>query len=547
VNEVRSPWPAYLYDDYIGAAVRLATVMQEEGQHLLFACVELYPHEIPLPPKHTVPLEKPIGKRATFVSTIAVMSVRDALKWYEGALRGQLKVPGIAGDVNVAVCQLAPEPAFGRLVTGSDLPFGTRWHCGPRIHHLVPMEDPPAALSWLLPDSQAQRRTAAREWLVGVLGFDVLAYDEYLFSLVLLAPNPVVRSATWYIRDKLPDGGERIGISVVPRHRTSLSDVQVLFREERAEGTSLLRECELDGYGLGEIDLPQPCGRSRLEIISGSRGVLGIFSGEGFWRDVSVESRILAQKGKVSVPGRRKTEASSTYPVGHWEPQLTRARQVPTSSPQRRVLELKERRATRSGKARPEAMALGEDGEERLFFQDRDRAVRAICGLIAHAQSTVVFVDPFFSHVEVRQFAFATQLSGVGVHVLVGRGENLWVRERVEDPASKALGDLFAEDLRALEEEVKRMGLRLPDVKLMGDKARTYHDRFLVIDGQIWHVGHSFNQIGENEVSMATRLRYPDEIHEWIIEDVARATPFLEGWPVLKERRITATDEERLK
>lgn len=544
MNETRRPWPAYLYDDYIGAAVRLTTVMQEEGQHLLFACVELYPHEIPLPPKYTTPLEKRIGKRSTLVSTIAVMPVGDALEWYEGALRGQLKVPGIAADVNVGVHQLASEPGLGRLVTGGDLPFGTRWHCGPRIHHLVPMEDPPAALNWLLADSRA--RTAAREWLAGTLGFDVLAYDEYLFSLVLLAPNPVARSAVWYVRDKLPDGGEKIGISVLPRHRASPSDVEVHFREERAEGTSLLRECGLDSYGLGEIDLPQPCGRSRLEIISRSRGVLGIFGGEGFWRDVSVESRILSQKGEVFVPGRRKTEASSAYPVGHWEPQLRRARQVPTLSAQLRVLELKERRATRSGKARPEAMALGEDGEERLFFQDRDRAVRAIGGLIAHAQSAVVFVDAFFSHVEVRQFAFATQLSGVGVHVLVGRGDYLWARASAEDPDSKVLGDLFAEDLRALEEEVKRMGLRLPDVKLMGDEARTYHDRFLVIDDQVWHVGHSFNQIGENEVSMATRLRYSDEIHEWIMEDIARATPFLEGWPVLKERREAATDEERL-
>ena len=74
----------------------------------------------------------------------------------------------------------------------------------------------------------------------------------------------------------------------------------------------------------------------------------------------------------------------------------------------------------------------------------------------------------------------------------------------------------------------------------MGDKARTYHDRFLIIDDDVWHVGHSFNQLGETEVSMATRLRFPDEIHDWIIEDIDRATPFLEGWPVLKARREPA-------
>jgi hypothetical protein len=141
VDEAQQAWPEYLYSDYAAAAVRLTTVMRQREQHLLFACVELYPQEIPLPPKGVSPIQKRIGKVATLVSTIAVMPVRDALEWYESALRQQLKVPGIDADVNVIVCSLAPEPALGRLVAGAELPFATRWHCGPRIHHLVPMED----------------------------------------------------------------------------------------------------------------------------------------------------------------------------------------------------------------------------------------------------------------------------------------------------------------------------------------------------------------------------------------------------------------------
>jgi hypothetical protein len=42
-------WPEHLTTDYAGAAVRLTTVMQDRQQYLLFGCVELYPHEIPLP------------------------------------------------------------------------------------------------------------------------------------------------------------------------------------------------------------------------------------------------------------------------------------------------------------------------------------------------------------------------------------------------------------------------------------------------------------------------------------------------------------------
>jgi hypothetical protein len=466
VDEAQQAWPEYLYSDYAAAAVRLTTVMQQREQHLLFACVELYPQEIPLPPKGVSPIQKHIGKVATLISTIAVMPVRDALEWYESALRQQLKVPGIDADVNVIVCSLAPEPALGRLLAGAELPFATRWHCGPRIHHLVPMEDLPAALTWLSPDSRAEARAAAREWVVATLGFDLLAYDEYLLSLVLLAPNPVARSMARYIRGSLPDGGERIGISMRPRHGVSLSDVQVLFREERAEGTSVLRECQLDSCGLGEIDLPQPCARSSVEIISRTRGVIGIEAAAGFWRSVHVESRLLSPKGAIIVPGRSKVEESAAYPIVRWEPGGPRVGQTAAMSPEMRAVELRMRRATRSGDAQPEGFARGEDGDERLFFQDRKKAVLSMRGLVARAQTTVVFVDPFFSHIDVREFALATQYKGVAVHVLVGRVDNLWRRPSAEDGNQKLPGDAFAEDLQALAEELKRLGLPLPDVNL---------------------------------------------------------------------------------
>ena len=468
MDKDQQAWPEYLYSDYAAAAVRLTTVIQQREQHLLFACIELYPREIPLPPKAVPPLHKRIGSTGTLVSAISVMPVRGALEWYESALSRQLKVPGIPHNVDVMVCSLAPEPALGRLVAGAELPFATRWHCGPRFHHLVPMEDAPEALVRLAPDSRAEARAAAREWLVATLGFDLLAYDEYLFSLVLLAPNPVARSTGRYIRGSLPGGGERIGISVQPRRGVSLSDVQVLFREERAEGTSVLRECQLDSYGLGEIQLPQPCARSSVEILSRSRGVIGIDAAAGFWRSVSVESRLLSPKGTVVVPGRRKVESSTAFPIVRWEPGGPRLGQTAAISPEMRAIELKMRRATRAGEAQPNGFARGEDGDERIFFQDREMAVFFVRSLVARARTIAVFIDPFFSHIDVREFALAAQYHDVAVHVLVGRGENLWRRTGGTDGDQRLPGDAFAEDLQALAEELKSRGLPLPEVKTHG-------------------------------------------------------------------------------
>jgi hypothetical protein len=159
-------------------------------------------------------------------------------------------------------------------------------------------------------------------------------------------------------------------------------------------------------------------------------------------------------------------EESAAYPIVRWEPGGPRVGQTAAMSPEMRAVELRMRRATRSGDAQPEGFARGEDGDERLFFQDRKKAVLSMRGLVARAQTTVVFVDPFFSHIDVREFALATQYKGVAVHVLVGRVDNLWRRPSAEDGNQKLPGDAFAEDLQALAEELKRLGLPLPDVNL---------------------------------------------------------------------------------
>jgi hypothetical protein len=530
-------WPEHFNSDYKAAAVRLTTIMQRREQHLLFGCVELYPHEIPLPPPDVTPLRKRIGD-ATLVSGIAVMQVPEAIAWYESALGDWLKVPGIPADVNVITCELAPEPALGRLVAGGELPFATRWHCGPRMHHLVPLGDAPASIAWLAPDSKTEVRAKAREWLAETLGFDLLAYDEFLFGLVLLAPNPIARSIGTHIKGSLPGGGERLGVTVRARRGASLADVHVRFREERSEGTTVVIDRQLDSFGQAEIDLPEPCSRSGLEILSGRHGVIGIEGPASFFRSVQVRSEVLGSRGTVAVPGRRTGATPAAYPIVRREQQRAFGGKQPAPrSAELRSIELRTRRLTRVGEARPEGFGQRADGEEQLFLGGRATAVLFVRNLVARAQNIAVFVDPYFNHIDVREFALATQYQDVAVHVLVGRGENLWQGADAGEGEQGVAGDVFAADLRALAEDLRPSGLAIPDVRLMGDDARTYHDRFLVIDDTVWHFGHSFNQVGEAEVSMATRLRYPDEIRAWIIEDIARASPFLVGWPVIKARR----------
>jgi hypothetical protein len=126
---------------------------------------------------------------------------------------------------------------------------------------------------------------------------------------------------------------------------------------------------------------------------------------------------------------------------------------------------------------------------------------------------------------------------GVTVSVLTGRSDHLWRKKNHENKESVIAGDVFAADLEQLNAELQASGRAAPSILLMGESARVYHDRFLVVDDAVWHFGHSFNQIGDASVSMAIRLSHPDEIRTLICEDVGNAAPFLATWPSLKARR----------
>jgi hypothetical protein len=53
--------------------VRLTTLLQKRKQSLLFGCVELFPHEVPLPPDALKP-EPSRVRDATVLTTVSVMA-----------------------------------------------------------------------------------------------------------------------------------------------------------------------------------------------------------------------------------------------------------------------------------------------------------------------------------------------------------------------------------------------------------------------------------------------------------------------------------------
>lgn len=533
-------WADDLSEDYHAAALRLATLTEGGVQHLLFASIELYPHEIPLPPDNIETQKKNFGDARLHVG-IAVMPVADALRWYENALAGEIKVPGLA-DKTVTASPFLPEPIWGRLLISKDLPFALPWHGGLRIHRLVPAADLADPIARLSSAQESEKQTSIRSWLGDRLGFDLLAYDDFLGGVVLLAPNPVARGVGTYIKETLADGSERLGVKAALRQGADAATLAVRLREERPGGTSIL-ESRLNPFAMAEFIVPEQTHRLGLELVCDKRGVLSIETPAYFFRSFHITSQATIHQGEVTVPARRRGAPAQSNLLMTVKPDPYRpASPQPPAGPSARsgalrLNTLQTRREARTGYRRPDGYFQSADHGERIFFNNRLDSALFVQGLIRRAHERVILVDPYFDEIDVREFAVVTLYEGVTVSVLTGRSDHLWRKKIHENKESVVAGDAFAADLEQLNAELQAAGRAAPAILLMGEASHVYHDRFLVVDDAVWHFGHSFNQIGDASISMATRLSHPDEMRTLICEDVRNAAPFLATWPSLKARR----------
>ena len=365
------------------------------------------------------------------------------------------------------------------------------------------------------------------DWLVEHCFVDLATHPDCAGGLVLLAANPVVRSASEYPLRKLPDGREILGIRLVPRAGQSLDTLSVRLSEMRPDGPVSALEVELDELGEGEVILPQEARETALEVSCSRRGLLHAPSRTGFLRSVVHQIRPVRSTMSVEIPARSKSRPGSRYEVPIADAGLTVASGVGRPA----ELGASERLdALLALRAKPR----GTDAEQVLFGGDRRSAVEFVRGLVSHAMSRVIFIDPYFSFDDIREFALSAWSGSCDVAVLTSTLVG-WTG-RIQHLAHSGLhGDLMIADLGEVNRVRDGVGHSIVKVGIMGSPG--FHDRFLVVDGSVWHFGDSFRSLGV-AVSMASRVRDLPSLLPKLINAHQQAIPFAEYWTSVKQKHV---------
>lgn len=500
---------------YHSAIIRVATVRDHEAKHahLIFASVELVTASRPVP--HSMPVnEKGVpqvyrAKEADLDLAFrrVAMDAAGAVTWYRSLKQHPtLPMPLLDADKGrhdgtaMRAATLTDEPTWPSLSTPLADPslFGSADDFYPtpfigagahpaRVHRQLAAPAP--LLERLINDADA------RTWLRHRIHFDIARHDELVGGAVLVVPDPDVRAVhTSMARDA--DGQEYLVGEVLSRRGRSLNHLTLTLFEERFGAMHLFKTFEVDKTLMivPTTDQLEHTGHALSHV---ERGLVDQQKALPYLRTIGLNMGIISRRVRVATRDSRSKDAAT---IAHDINEVTRSTNsiVDLEPDSAQPRDAASRFYASSERRRRQRLARQ---QELQWFDRRDAALRFIRDRIGHARETILIVDPYADGKDLFDFGHFITLRDIRLRLLTSRLP-------FEDDKVMRAG--FRDALRSFAER----GVPTPEIKIMrGSKNPPIHDRFLVIDNEVWLSGSSLNAIGER-ASVMLKLPDPSSIRE---------------------------------
>ena len=502
---------------YGQAVIHLAWIRDDQTLHLLFGMVELRPSE--LPPDPGCPLKSVRSgnkdRKYLYYQRFAA-SVADATEWYQRAIGNNLVLPDDPDQppsVDQASLQGGPfvqEPPWPDVVTSNDLHFAPDWMHGSRAHFLFPRTLLSPNVGQIIEADKIKRKLL--EWL----NFDIVdTYREYRGAITLVASNPLFRSIERsHLEPSRPGFVESVAYKVVTRQTQSIDGLRLEIVNQRPRGRSapLVHDFADDPFIV--FDFPSEIYSEDMAITHPDHGLLSWHEPLPILRMIRTRTELPRRRKNVHVPTAGHRRPEYTYKVDEVDDggEFVTGDPLLDSDIVSRLSEAEGRR-TRQQAAR--------DQDQNWFDRAPADAAQFVRKKIGDARIRVFVVDPYFDYRGLLAFGHARRRPGVSLRILTSaRG----LKEASAHGPNTDSGSLL---LRTLDETFKIPSTR-PEIRVLSGKVPPVHDRFLVVDGNVWFSGNSFSTLGER-AGMIVRLPDPEPVIARL-EAFWRQAPNLPGW-----------------
>lgn len=511
-------------DFYAGAVIRLATLQKQRGQpgHLLFATVSLFPRGRPLPPpmkgKELDPC--PVGKTGeTVFFRRVLLSAQEAVDWYRALGCGDDRSPTPSRSeerseydgINIEISTLIDDPTwpylglpmreglFGHL-SGHSHPAPFIGNAPARIHRRFGSQE---GFDLMLADDKAVAFIARR------LHVDLRLYREYLGSVALVAPDPVLKQIDHFMIPASADRGERIFYRFVPRAGESLAGLKLTTFDEQAHLLTDFSTQDIPVDGILDIDKGDCIGTYGYVVAHPEHGMLAYSPPYPFLRQIGMNSHAVTGSMTISVPtGESANSSRMEYQAAQRSPLATQS--LIGDAP--RIPNVNARVAIAA--SRREKLANAKQYGQRWFPDgSREEAMRFVQGELRRAKFRVMIADPYLAGLQLGQFLYAINPESIAVTLLTS---GLAFKSKEQEPSKI---DDFNQRLAQLEKDAK------VTAKAYVLQSSILHDRFLVIDDAVWFLGNSLNTLGD-KASLIVKLPNPDEVIEQLEGMLKQAMSF---------------------
>lgn len=329
------------------------------------------------------------------------------------------------------------------------------------------------------------------EWL----GFDILQKREHVGNIYLSAPNPYFREVEMSLSAN-PTG---VFYKILARKK-NFEPLKFRIIDKHGDAIALDKTFEIRKQA-DLIELPHEPHLFELRIYNQDDDLIAIHEPATFLKSIQLgmsmkqadfHVKVETEKGNKEfvVEKFSKEKTSVVGKTKDFNPEYY----FKNADKERQHIELAKRKEFifYSG--------AKDEGEKSKLKENAKSIIREI---INNANDTCYLCDPYFSSMDIVEFAFQIKNSGIKIKILnskeaVSKEEAKKIATVINEYNSKPFGKIEVRILRG---------------------NSILHDRFIVTDKNVWFIGSSFNEFGNRATCIA---KVPDSSGKLIIKEIEK-------------------------
>jgi hypothetical protein len=478
-----------------------------------------------------------------------VLSAQAAVDWYRSLGEGDSRTPmpsraeDIEGDKDgvlpITVSDLVDDPLWPNL----GLPMGEGLLAQPsgRSNPAPFIGSTPARVHRRFGNAEGFEpllaNDEARAFIARRLHINLMDYPEYLGSVALVVPDPIIKQIDNFLIPASDGRGERIFYRFVPRPGQTLDGLKVAMFDEQAYLLSNFDARDVPADGILDVDKGSCLGTYGYVVTHSVHGVLSYHPPAGFIRTMNLNMGIVNQVRKVSAPvGESSKSPQTDYRVHRMQNGQSSVIGDEPTVPNANV------RVGVAARQREKAANAARYDQRWFGNGTREEAMGFVRTRVGRARNRIMVADPYFGVLQIPQYLLAITSDTVKVKILTSRlaFEGGYTPENGQGvPSSPSAADVLVKKLERFSKEIERVkkeGNADVDVMVLPGKSPVLHDRFLVVDDDIWFLGNSLNTLGER-ASMIIKLPNPDEV----LRELEKMLKQAETFHTYRQRWINAS------